>query len=101
MKTVIAMLQLALALIPAIIEAVKAIEAAITVPKSGPEKMKLVLDAVLVAFDATKDIDLPKGVSLSTVESIIEKLTSLVVGTFNRLGIFKTSQQNLPLEGLR
>jgi hypothetical protein len=83
---VIALLPLFLGLLqalPQIITAIKAAEAAITTPKSGPAKKAL----VMAALPAGADPQLVSGVS-----SIIDTH----VAAFNAAAIFKHSEQAAP-----
>ena len=84
MKTFLAVFNL----FPAILGAVQAVEAAVPFPKSGEQKLNLVLAAVESAWQASQQQqDIPKGTMLSAVESLVH----VVVASLNALGIFTTT----------
>jgi len=76
MGTVIAILQL----LPAIISAVQAVEAAIPIPQAGATKLNLVLDAILSVGNVAENL-IPA----------IKRVIASIVSTFNAVGIFKTT----------
>jgi len=76
MGTVIAILQL----LPAIISAFQAVEAAIPIPQSGATKLNLVLDAILSVGNVAENL-------IPAIKTVIAS----IVSTFNAVGIFKTT----------
>jgi len=71
-------LSLVVSILPHIIAIVNAVETAISVPKSGSQKLQLVLD-VLAA--AVPDIE--------QARDVITKVINAVVSCFNALGVFR------------
>ena len=71
-------LSLVVSTLPHIIAVVDAVETAISVPKSGSQKLQLVLD-VLAA--AVPDIE--------QARDVITKVINSVVSCFNALGVFR------------
>lgn len=76
MKQILLMLQL----LPTLIQAVKSVEEAIPVPKSGKEKLDLVLETIRST-----------GEDIGVLAPAIVKVVTKVVETFNSLDIFKRS----------
>lgn len=73
-----------LALLPLILEAVKAIEAALPEGGQGAQKLALVRQAVQAGFDAAGEV----AVSFEAVWPALEKTVGAVVGLFNTVGTF-------------
>lgn len=80
---------LALQLFPAILAAVKAAEAHITLPKSGAEKLELVTGVVEEAYESITD-GLKDDYARESVTRLVVGIIGRVVAVFNRLGIFAT-----------
>jgi hypothetical protein len=80
---------LALQLFPAILAAVKAAEAHITLPKAGSEKLALVTGVVEEAYESITD-GMKEDFSRETVTRLVVGIVGRVVAVFNRLGIFST-----------
>jgi hypothetical protein len=80
---------LALQLFPAILAAVKAAEAHITLPKAGSEKLALVTGVVEEAYESITD-GMNEDLSRETVTRLVVGIVGRVVAVFNRLGIFST-----------
>lgn len=78
---------LALQLFPAILAAVKAAEAHITLPKTGSEKLALVTGVVEEAYESITD-GMREDFSRESVTRLVVGIISRVVAMFNRLGIF-------------
>ena len=82
MGSALKIIQIALALVPYIIETVKAVE----VSGNGPAKK----DAVIAIVSAGIDSFAPElGVSSDKVQGFISKVIDLVVGLLNKVGVFK------------
>jgi hypothetical protein len=67
-------------LLPVIIDAIKALEAAIPAEKMGAEKLN-VIRGIIESIDA----------GASAVWPYLEKAVNIVVAVFNKLGVFKTT----------
>jgi hypothetical protein len=84
MKTFLAVFNL----FPAVLSAVQAVEAAVPLPKSGKQKLDLIMGAVTAAFQASQqDQQVPKDTMLGTIESLVH----VIVASLNALGVFKTT----------
>lgn len=81
---------LALQLFPAILAAVKAIEANVSLPKSGTEKLELVTGVVEEAYTSINE-GVKEDFSRETVTKLVVGIVARVVAIFNRLGIFSTA----------
>ena len=86
MSTLVSILNL----LPAILAAVQAVEAAVPVPGAGKAKLDLVLGAVSDVYAA--DQQLQKAIPGDQLISIVGSLVSHVVANFNALGIFHKSK---------
>jgi hypothetical protein len=77
----IAIVKIVLSLLPAIIEAIKAIEAALPESGKGSEKLALIRNVV-------------ESISTEAVDAwpYIEKAVGAIVSFFNATGVFKTSK---------
>ena len=84
MGNIIKIIQLALAIIPGIIELVKAIE----LPGNGADKAAVVLALAKAALELVPD-DLAKLIGLDKVEGFIGRVIDIVVGFMNTIGAFK------------
>jgi hypothetical protein len=76
MKTLLFIVQL----IPALIELIKAIEAAIPASGQGREKLEAIRKIIEATYDGAKEM-----------WPMIEKTIEAIVGLFNKTGIFTTS----------
>lgn len=77
--------KLVLGLLPTILEAVKAVEAALPISGKGKEKLELVKTSVQAVFDASNQ-------TVTTFQETwpqLEKVVSAVVTLFNSVGLFK------------
>ncbi|MCZ2157034.1 MAG: hypothetical protein LC114_24585 [Bryobacterales bacterium] len=81
---------LALQLFPAILAAVKAIEANVSLPKAGTEKLELVTGVVEEAYTSINE-GVKEDFSRETVTKLVVGIVARVVAIFNRLGIFSTA----------
>lgn len=84
LKTALMVLQLAISLIPSIVELVKAVE----IPGYGPDKFKLVVGAIRDAFDILPD-DIKSQIGLNKVEDFAGKLVNRIVEFLNATGVFQ------------
>ena len=74
--------------VPAVIAAVQTVEAAIPMPKTGQQKLNLVLGIAGAAYEATQAAEeINKGQLLAGVETI----TNLTVAALNAAGVFAHS----------
>ena len=73
---------------PAIIGAVQAVEAAIPIPKSGQQKMNLVLGAAGTAWEVGQIAQLSKTNWVMAVQA----MTNVTVAGLNAAGVFGSSQ---------
>ena len=85
MKTLLAILKL----FPVILEAVRAIEAAIPLPWQGKKKLDLILEVLKSAYDASSD--LAKEFSWQKLVSIVVPMIARIVDLHNELGLFTKS----------
>jgi hypothetical protein len=69
-------------LLPALIQAIRAAEESIPIPRAGKEKLELILGIIDDVADATSDL-----------KPIVARVVARVVATFNVLGIFQRSSQ--------
>lgn len=81
---------LALQLFPAILAAVKAAEATITIPKAGADKLALITGIAEDVYAAAGD-EVSKDYKKESVISIIVGIVGRVVAVLNRLGVFSQS----------
>jgi hypothetical protein len=74
--------------LPAIIQSVQAVEAAVPLPQSGQQKLNLILGAAGTAWELGQATQtLSKGNTVDAVQAI----TNLTVATLNAAGVFKHS----------
>ena len=72
--------------LPAIVQSVQTVEAAIPLSQSGQHKMNIVLGAAAAAWEAGQATQqLSKGDTVQAVQTI----TNLAVATLNAVGMFK------------
>jgi hypothetical protein len=79
---------LGLQLFPAILAAVKAAEAHISLPKTGAEKLNLVTGVVEEVYSSIAD-GIREDYSRDSVMRLVVGIVTRVVAVFNRLGIFQ------------
>ena len=79
----------ALKLLPVVIDAVKAVEAAIPLPGEGHQKLDLVLNVIKTAYDASTD--LAKGFSFEKLVALVVPMINQIVALHNALGLFHKS----------
>lgn len=84
MSKLIAIIKIVAQLLPAIIEAIKAIEAAIPQSGQGAQKLALVRELIEAAFEAVQDA----GVTFADVWPAIQRIVAKIVAAFNASGIF-------------
>ncbi|GIU80196.1 MAG: hypothetical protein KatS3mg005_3434 [Bryobacteraceae bacterium] len=67
-------------ILPALIQAVRAAEDAVPVPKAGKEKLDLILGIIEDVVGAADDL-----------KPVVARVVSRIVATFNALGLFRPS----------
>ena len=85
MANFIATVKIILSLLPLILDAVKAIEAALPQSGQGAQKLALIRTTLQAAFDVA-------GNAVASFEQVwpaLEKTIGAVVGLFNSAGVFK------------
>jgi hypothetical protein len=87
MKTLLAILKL----LPVVLEAVRAVEAAIPLPGQGKKKLDLILEVLKSAYDASSD--LAKEFSWQKLVSIVVPMIARIVDLHNELGLFTKSPE--------
>lgn len=85
MLKLLSILSLVAKLVPALIEAINAIEAALPRSGMGAAKLEAVLAIVRGVFETIKDV----GVSFDDVRPALERAIGALVGLFNSSGLFK------------
>lgn len=85
-KNTLATLQIAIGLLPVIIDAVKAVE----MPGWGPEKLALVVTTVKEGFNVLPQDVLTK-IGADKLEGFVSKVVGYVVSFLNKVGAFKNS----------
>ena len=80
----IAIIKLVLTLLPAVIEAVRAIEAALPQGGQGAQKLALIRETLAAGWSVGSDA----VTSFDTAWPALEKTVGAVVGLFNRTGQF-------------
>lgn len=83
-RKVLMYLQLALGLVPQIIELVKAVE----LPGNGPQKLATVIEIVKAAWELIPE-EIAQVIGLAKVEAFVAKVVPIIVMLFNAAGIFK------------
>jgi hypothetical protein len=74
--------------LPAVLQSVQAVEAAIPLPQAGQQKLNLILGVAGTAWEfGQAELQLPKGTTLA----IVQTLANLTVAGLNTAGIFKQS----------
>lgn len=85
-----AILKAALSLLPIIIDAIKAIEAAFPEGSNGQHKLEVVKTTVQSAMDVATDVIVP----FEQVWPVLQGMIAAIVSAFNALGVFtKKSEQ--------
>lgn len=84
-QTILVTIQIAISLVPHIIEVVKAVET----PGFGPEKLALVVSTIKEAFNLLPSEVLQK-IGADRLESFVVKVVGFVVTFLNKVGVFKT-----------
>jgi len=74
-----------LALLPLLIDAVKAVEAAMPQAGQGQAKLSIIRSTLEAAFNVANDV----SVTFGQVWPALEKTVGAVVGAFNTTGVFK------------
>ncbi len=77
--------------LPAILQSVTAIEAAIPVPQAGKQKLDLILNAAATAWGATQ---VTQQISQNQMLNSVAAITNLTVATLNATGVFKNTTTN-------
>jgi hypothetical protein len=85
MKTLLA----ALKLLPVVLDAVRAVEAAIPLPGHGPRKLELILDTIKTVYDGSSE--LAKEFSWDRLVAILVPMIAKIVDLHNALGLFQKS----------
>ena len=85
MNTILTVLRL----LPLVIDAVKAVEAAIPLPGKGHEKLDLVLNVIKSAYDASAS--LAKEFSFEKLVTLVVPMINQIVALHNALGLFQKS----------
>lgn len=83
-KKVLGYLQLAIGLVPQIIELVKAVE----LPGNGAQKLATVIEIVKAAWQLIPD-ELGHAVGLDKVEAFVAKIVPVIVQLLNAAGVFR------------
>ena len=73
---------------PAIIGAVQAVESAIPIPKSGQQKMNLVLGAAGTAWEVGQ---IAQQINKSNWLAAVQTMTNVAVAGLNAVGVFTTN----------
>lgn len=87
MTNFIKILQAVLLTLPAVIEAIRAIEAAVPVGGKGADKLQLLREMVASVYDTAGDV----GVAFADLWPTLERTVTGVVALFNKSGVFKPS----------
>ncbi len=87
MKTLLAILKL----LPVVLEAVRAVEAAIPLPGQGTKKLDLILEVLKSAYDASSD--LAKEFSWQKLVAVVVPMIARIVDLHNELGLFTKSPE--------
>ena len=74
---------------PAILATVQAVEIAVPIPKSGQQKLNLVLGAATTAWEIGQ---VGEQMNETNMLSAVEAMTNLAVAGLNAAGVFNTSQ---------
>jgi hypothetical protein len=74
---------------PAILASVQAVEAAIPMPKSGQQKLNLVLGAATTAWEIG---EVGEQMNETNMLAAVGAMTNIAVAGLNAAGVFRTSQ---------
>ncbi len=85
MQTLLNMLRVTLAVFPAVVDLVVAIERAVPLPAAGSDKLQLLKDILLDAYSAV-DEESRKSLSLDSMLRIVAILATRLVQVFNKVG---------------
>jgi len=80
-----------LGLLPAILDAVKAVESAIPLSGQGQKKLDLILSVVKQAYDASTE--LTSAFSWQGLVAVVVPMIANIVELHNQLGLFQKSAQ--------
>lgn len=86
MSSILLALQLALGLVPSIIDTVKAIET----PGNGADKAATVINIVKTGISELAP-DLQSKIGVDKLTSFVSKTIDIIVGFLNKVGVFKAS----------
>lgn len=86
MANLLKILQLALSLVPLVINLVKAIE----MPGSGPDKAAAIVNIVRAALEIVPE-ELKGLIGLEKIEAFVQKVINIVVAFLNKTGVFEHS----------
>lgn len=89
MTRFVVILKALLTILPAVIEAIRAIEAAIPASGKGADKLAVLRELIAGAYDTAGDV----GVAFADLWPTIERTVASVVALFNKAGVFKTSAE--------
>lgn len=85
MTNFLVIVRVVLGLLPLLIDAVKAVEAAMPQAGQGQAKLTIVRTALEAAFSIASDV----SVTFAQVWPALERTVGAVVGAFNTTGVFK------------
>lgn len=85
MQTLLNMLRVTLAVFPAVVDLVVAIERAVPLPAAGADKLQLLKDILMDAYPAA-DEEARKSLSLDSMLRIVAVLATRLVQVFNKVG---------------
>jgi hypothetical protein len=85
MKTLLA----ALKLLPVVLDAVRAVEAAIPLPGQGKKKLELILETIKTVYDGSSE--LAKEFSWDRLVALVVPMINQIVALHNALGLFPKS----------
>ena len=88
MTRFVTLLKAILLLLPTLIEAIRAIEAAVPVGGKGADKLQLLRELIAGVYDTAGDV----GVAFADLWPTIERTVASVVALFNRSGVFAKSE---------
>jgi hypothetical protein len=74
--------------LPAILQSVQAVEAALPMPKAGTQKLNLILGVAGAAWEMSQS---EQPMTKSTTMSVVQMLANITVAGLNAAGVFKQS----------
>lgn len=74
--------------LPSILQAVQAVEAAMPIPNAGKQKMDLILGATATAWQVSQ---IGQQVSKEDTLTAVQAIANLTVATLNNAGVFRKS----------